>query len=273
MVKGTASTASEPVVSTPEPPVSEATPVEAEAQVGGELEVQEPAPVAQEPEKPDIKSLWSELPSEERQKLVADEEWHKKALERAEQSAYDRMIQRQQRDMARQSQANQDLQQTLQNLDTASDDNTRAQAIHGYARNFANREREAQAADDGAHFGNVIQKVFKVAPAEFDVKWLDAQRAAAAEGRRAGWDDLLQQIVGEKYVSKSEASKATRDEIDAMIEEKLGKRLAGQPSPVTLGPGVASGGGTPEAQWVEAGAPAGGPIYDRYMEWRKSLQI
>lgn len=255
MVKGTASEVVEQVVPTPAGAPSEAAPVEETAQVGAEATAEEPAPVAQE-QKPDVKALWSELPPEERQALVQEEDWHKEALRRAEFEAERKIQSRTQADEHRRMRANQDLQVTLQNLDNTVDDSQRAQHIQGYAQSYA----EGVAAQVGQQWTEFLdssyRQVFGLNDAQYRNAWDDVKRKVARENRTANYSDFLAHMTGEKFMPKGNLSKDIQEEINARVEEALGKRLAGQPSPVTLGPGESLSDGTFTRSQLNAMSPA-----------------
>jgi len=199
-----------------------------------------PAPPVQEEEKPDYAAQLRQLPDEERERLL--EEVYSDRLQKieqsAQQSAYDRLLNQQ----ARQQRANEGLQATLRNLDNESDETKRAQHIGAFAEGYAQQVVQAQAQEWRTYFDDALMRTFGFNRGQYEAAWVQVHQQTRAKENRAPTDaDFLAHVMGEKFMPKTQMSKEQREEISAAVEEAVGKRLAGQPSPVSLGPGESGG--------------------------------
>jgi hypothetical protein len=214
------SEAEAPVLPTEETPL----PVEAPAEGAPEVAAQE---------KPDFRAQFTELPEEERKAFL--EENAAEMVRRAEQSGRDSAYARLQADQQRQAQANQALQDTLRNLDTETDDNRRG----GHILAFAQRQAAEQANRQAQANLESVRESFGVSPEEHDDLLHKLHQAAARDGRIATFGDYVKAVTGERYVTKQEAGKATRAEMDAYFEEKMGLKRDQEAAPVSVGQGQA----------------------------------
>lgn len=218
-----------PVAETPLPVEVEATPEEGAPEVAAQ-------------EKPDFRAQFTELPEEERKAFL--EENAAEMVRRAEQSGRDSAYARLQADQQRQAQANQELQDTLRNLDTETDDNKRA----GHIQAFVDRQAWLKTNKERLVDLENVREALGVSPREHDeiVFKLNQQIARENEEARqrgdfafkvATFGDYVKAVTGERYVTKQEAGKLSRAEMDAYFEEKMGLKREGEPAPVSVGQG------------------------------------
>jgi len=238
MPKGTPSATEAPPL-----PVQEVAPSEVseETQVEAAPVAEEtPAPQVQEEAKPDYVAQLRELPDEERERLLNEVYADRlQALDRsAEDRAYNRLLGSQQR----QQRANEDLQGTLRNLDNESDDTKRAQHVAAFAQGYANQVVQEQAQEWRSYFDTAFKRSFGLNDGQYRAAWIEVHKKAALENRKAEDADFIAHMTGEKFMPKQSMSKELNDEINARVEEAVGKRLAGQPAPVALGPSEPPGG-------------------------------
>ncbi len=192
----------------------------------------EGAPEVAAQEKPDFRAQFTELPEEERKAFL--EENAAEMVRRAEQSGRDSAYSRLQAEQQRQAQANQELQDTLRNLDTETDDNKRASHILAFAQRQAQEQanRQAQANLES------VRESFGVSPEEHTELVFKLHQAAARDGRIATFGDYVKAVTGERYMPKGEVTKQLRAEVEAALEERLGKQREGEAAPVSVGQGA-----------------------------------
>ena len=221
MAKGKPSEAEAPALPIEETPLPVETPAEGAPEVAAQ-------------EKPDFRAQFTELPEEERKAFL--EENAAEMVRRAEQSGRDSAYARLQADQQRQAQANQALQDTLRNLDTETDDNRRG----GHILAFAQRQAAEQANRQAQANLESVRESFGVSPEEHDDLLHKLHQAAARDGRIATFGDYVKAVTGERYMPKGEVTKQLRAEVEAALEERLGKQREGEPAPVSVGQGQAT---------------------------------
>jgi len=253
VAKGKPSEAEAPVLPIEETPL----PVEVEATPA------EGAPEVAAQEKPDFRAQFTELPEEERKAFL--EENAAEMVRRAEQSGRDSAYARLQAEQQRQAQANQALQDTLRNLDTETDDNKRA----GHIIAFAQRQAQEQANRQAQANLESVRESFGVSPEEHDDLLHKLHQAAARDGKIATFGDYVKAVTGERYMPKGEVTKQLRAEVEAALEERLGKQREGEPAPVSVGQGqpVSSG----STQLVRRQYADGDIDYEAYERKMKAL--
>ena len=133
----------------------------------------------------------------------------------------------------RQAQANQELQDTLRNLDTETDDNRRAGHIWALVQKQTQNTAEmvAQAELETA------RESFGLSPEEHRRIVRAVKEQAFDNGRIATFGDYVKAVTGERYVTKQEAGKLSRAEMDAYFEEKMGLKRDQEAAPVSVGQG------------------------------------
>jgi hypothetical protein len=246
----------EPSVAPAEPGVEEAAPAGEGA-----------APPKAEEAKPDVRALLAKLPADERKALAKEELGEE--LSRLEQSAADRAWKKLQTEQQGRIQANQELQDTLRNLEMADDDNKRAGHIDAYAQRYSQRASQQavlEVLDD-------IRDAFGVSPEEHDEIIFKLHQEASRDNRVARIKDYVTHVTGERFMPKKDYTKQMREEIKAELAELRGTAIENQPAPVTVGPGGTASNKDPEEDWMDAGSPYSGPIYDRYIQWREQQKI
>ena len=194
-------------------------------------------PPAQEEEKPDPVVLLRDLSAEERTR-IRDEVFGDDLRQRekdAESAAYSRI----EAANLRQQKNNADLQGTLRNLDAETDDNRRMQHIASFAQGYAQEYATQQAQTWRTYFDDAYKRTFGLTQGEYEATWIDVHKESRKQGREATDADFLAHMMGEKFMPKQQLTKEMREEMAALAEEAVGKRLAGQPAPVTLGPAEA----------------------------------
>jgi hypothetical protein len=216
-----AETLAVPTQETPLPEQVEATP-------------EEGAPESTVQEKPDLDAQLEALPKEERDALL-ERHWPDR-LESREHAGYQRALARLEADRQQQAQANLELQDTLRNLDTETDDNKRA----GHIIAFAQRQAQEQANRQAQANLESVRESFGVSPEEHDDLLHKLHQAAARDGRIATFGDYVKAVTGERYMPKGEVTKQLRAEVEAALEERLGKQREGEPAPVSVGQGQAT---------------------------------
>ena len=226
-----------------------------------------PAPAVQEAEKPDFRAQFDALPEEDREAFL--QERTAERVRRAEQSAQDRAFARMQADQARQAQANQGLQDTLRNLEAEADDSKRGGHVEAYAA-YRIRQVSQQQAQEALEN---VREALGVPDAEHDELVYKLHREAARDNRVATLGDYIKHVTGERFMPKRESDAKIRAEVNAALEERLGKQRETEPAPVSVGQGQPAGGRNPEQKWIDEGSPSSGPIYDEYMGWRKERRI
>jgi hypothetical protein len=256
-----------------EPSETEGTPLPAQETPLPELQVEvvpeeeAAAAAVQEAEKPDLTAQLEALPKEERDALL-ERVWPDR-LESARQSGRDSAARRLQEDRDRQIQANQGLQETLKNLDTADDDSKRAghlEAYAGYRIRLASQQQAQEALEN-------VREALGVPDAEHDELVYKLHREAVRDNRVATLADYIKHVTGERFMPKRESDAKIRAEVNAALEERLGRQRETEPAPVSVGQGQPAGGRNPEQKWIDEGSPSSGPIYDEYMGWRKERRI
>jgi len=230
--KAQPSTLEETPLPVPEAEPSEVpTPVETE-----EAKPKEEGEVEPEPkeEKPDFATLLAGLSKDERKALLKENLGEE--LSSLEQAANDRAWEKLRGEQQRRVQANQELQDTLKNLDGAEDDNKRAGHIQAYADRMlqtASQQWALEALDN-------LRESLGVSREEHDEIVLRLHQAASRENRVATFGDYVKHVTGEKFMPRQEVKKALKEEVNAILEERLGKERDKEPSPVSLGPGEPS---------------------------------
>lgn len=239
MAKGKApSTTEEPAAlteDTPLPPPAEtaaaptAAPTAEEGAAAPPEEAVEPA--AQEEQKPDLDAQLEGLPDDERKELLRKH--FPDDLQRLEQSAQDKAWNRLQADQYQQIQANQVLQDTLRNLDTADDDSKRAGHVESYAVWRTQQAAQRQQVENLES----VREALGVSREDHDEIMIRVHQAAARDNRQATFGDYVKHVTGDKFMPKQEWTKAMRQEAEAVWAEKHGQTIAQQPAPVSVGPG------------------------------------
>jgi len=74
-------------------------------------------------------------------------------------------------------------------------------------------------------------------------------------------------------MNRKETESKLSEMVDAKVEERLADLRGEEPTHPELGPAAPPSTKTPEQEWLDAGAPGAGPIYDKYQEWRKAQYI
>lgn len=215
-------------------PTQETTPSEPSPEAGAEeTKPPEEGAAAPEPteEKPDFATQLAELPEEERKALL--KEHLGEELSRFEQSARDSAWGKLQTAQARQVQANQALQDTLKNLDTTEDTNTRAGHVQAYADAYVQSASQQWALE--ALEG--LRGSLGVSREEHDEIILRLHQQAARENRVATFGDYAKHVVGEKTMPKGDVTKQIQAEVKAALTEQQGKGIESQAAPVSVGPG------------------------------------
>jgi len=210
-------------------PVPEAPPA---GEVEGAPEEEAAAAAVQEAEKPDLTAQLEALPKEERDALL-ERVWPDR-LESARQSGRDSAARRLQEDRDRQIQANQGLQETLKNLDTADDDSKRAghlEAYAGYRIRLASQQQAQEALEN-------VKEALGVPDAEHDELVYKLHREAVRDNRVATLADYIKHVTGERFMPKRESDAKIRAEVNAALEERLGKQRETEPAPVSVGQGA-----------------------------------
>ena len=190
-----------------------------------------PEPPVQEAEKPDFRAQFDALPEEDREAFLLERTAER--VRRAEQSAQDRAFARMQADQTRQVQANQGLQETLKNLDTAEDDNRRAGHVQAFA-NYRVQQASQQWAQEALE---MVKEALGVGDAEHDELTFKLHQAAGRENRVATLGDYIKHVTGERFMPKRESDAKIRAEVNAALEERLGRQREGEPAPVSVGQG------------------------------------
>jgi len=187
-----------------------------------------------ETEKPDFAAQIAELPEDERKALL--KEHLGEELSRLEQSARDTAWSKLQTDQRRQVKANQELQNTLSNLEVADDDNKRAGHIQAYADSYAQSASQRWAAEALDN----LRESLGVSHEEHSEIVMRLHQAAARDRRVATFGDYVKQVTGEKFMPKREVSKEIQAEVKAAMAEMQGKNIESQEAPVSTGPGEPS---------------------------------
>jgi len=217
-----------PTEVTPVSETTEETPVET---VEAPPEEGEAPPPTQEAEKPDVRSLLTELPDHERKAVLQDV--YGEDLGRAEQSGYDRALIRLQNQQSQQAQANQGLQETLKNLDGAVDDNTRA----GHVQAYATWQTQQSAQQWSQEALDSVREGLGVPNEEHDEILIRLHQQGARERRVPTLTDYVKHVTGDRFMPKSQVNKGIREEIRAQLAELQGQKIENQEAPVSTGQG------------------------------------
>lgn len=227
----------------PPAPTPEAVPSEVPEETQVEAApVEEAAPAApvQEEQKPDVKAILAELPKEERKRLLTETLGDE--LQTLEQTATDRAYARLQEAQHREQRANEGLQTAVRNVNAETDENKQAQHIAAFARTYAAEHADEVAKVWRNYFNDALRQTFGLTEGQYKAVWTRVHaQIRESENRDATDADFLAHMMGEKFMPKTQMSKEQREEMAALVEEAVGKRLAGQPAPVSLGPGEAGG--------------------------------
>jgi len=251
-------------------PTEEATPSETPA-VAEEQETKPPEEGEVEPEpkeeKPDFAALLAGLSKDERKAILKENLGEE--LTSLEQAANDRALQKLQGEQQRRVQANQEIRDTLKNLGVPEDDNEGAGHIQAYAARHAQSELERSRMETMDN----IRDSLGVSREEHDEIAIRLHQAASRENRVATFGDYIKHVTGERFMPKGDYTKQIRAEIKAELAEQQGRAIENQPAPVSTGPGEPASTKNPEQKWLDKGCPESGPIYDEYMQWRKSSLV
>ena len=102
----------------------------------------------------------------------------------------------------------------------------------------------------------------------------DARMLAAQIGNHPNaTSEFFVRALKGSVMNRKETESRLSEMVDAKVEERLADLRGEEPTHPELGPAAPPSSKTPEEGWLEAGSPGAGPIYDRYMEWRKAEHI
>lgn len=213
-------------------------------------------------EKPDFRAQFDELPEEDRKVFL--EERAAELVRRAEQSGEGKAYARLQADQLRQAQANLELQDTLRNLDSADDDNKRG----GHILAFAQRQAQEQANRQSLANLESVREALGVSPDEHTELIFKLHQKAAREGQIATFGDYVTAVTGERFMPKRESDAKIRAEVNAAMEERLGKEREAEPHPVSVGQGQPASGSTDKIRKEYADGEIDYKVYEQQMKAR-----
>lgn len=260
----------EPEVTSPEAEAVTAVPTEVEPAAPSEApeaEAQEPKEKPKKEKKPPTReealAVLAGLPDDEREAVLDHEAFKPYVQSRSDKKALAERL----KTRAEIQQELDDGQQIVQLADKWGDytPEQRQQGMRSVAFNAGNRAQQTTV----DAIWNGLKDAGLATMSDEDARVLAAQ---IGNHPNATSEFFVRALKG-SVMNRRETESKLSEMVDAKVEERLADLRKEEPTHPELGPAAAPSGKTPEVEWLDGGSPAAGPLYDKYMEWRKAERI